>query len=84
MTELDKVDRISACIKRNATRFYESYGTSMPDPQWKAYRAWIRARHNYLAGVFAAAINDCDQIIGKQWHYDHMGGKQLPPEHGSG
>lgn len=84
MTTLDEVDRIQACLMRNAKRFYQNDSATMPHPHWKAYRAWIRARHNYLSGVFAAAINDCDQIIGKQWHYEHKGGQLLPRDHGSG
>lgn len=80
---LDQVERIEEAISRTVGRFRRYDGATMPNDQWRAYRAWIRARYNLLREHYAAAINDCDQIIGKQWHYDQFG-PALPPEHGSG
>jgi hypothetical protein len=80
---LEQVDVIKGAINRTVGRFHLCDGATMPNNQWRAYRAWVRARYNLLREHYAAAINDCDNIIGKQWHFDNTT-DHLPPEHGSG
>lgn len=80
---LDQVEHIEEAIARTVGRFRHYDGATMPNAEWHAYRSWIRARYNLLREHYAAAIDDCDQIIGKKWHYDNFR-PRLPPEHWSG
>lgn len=79
-----RVHHIAEALTRVVQRFRQYDSAKMPTGQWHAYRAWQRARHTALCREYAAEINRCDNIIGKQWHYDNTANVHLPPEHGSG
>lgn len=83
MATLDDVDRIQGALSAQVDKFHLADASRMSHGDWKAYRRWVREYYDYLRQRYADAINECDSIIGKQWHFDNIG-RKLPPEHGSG
>lgn len=88
---LDQVTMIEAALDRNTKRCLNAIQRAVyPVDRWSAsvpryrlqdtFRDWYREREKEITKHLAAAINDCDQIIGKHWHMeDALRRLRIPP-----
>jgi hypothetical protein len=81
-TPLDDVDRMQNAITANASRCMEKMKRAvwMSDPPpipisvvQDNIRLWFLEWERVLLRRYADLINDCDQIIGKEWHFNNTG-----------
>lgn len=78
MAALTTADAITACLQRFLDQKSKQLkrtawaGEETMKRQYYARQAWFDARENYLREEARKAINAADNIIGKQWAYDHL------------
>jgi len=81
---MPKHERILACLERfkafsskqlMRTRWA---GDPIMDTQFERREAWLNARYDYLAEEYRKALNEADDVIGKQWAYDNRPKLSLP------
>lgn len=63
--------RYEEFVTRQLTRTHWSNNIETMYEPFAARSAWIEARREYLAEQYRLALNEADNIIGKQWSYDN-------------
>lgn len=61
---------IQECMERHARRYRDARWDRLVEPHCSRLREWFGTRMEYLQEEYRTAINEADNIIGKQWLYD--------------
>jgi hypothetical protein len=73
MQHHDKVlaclERYNSWVSRQLTRTHWC-GDETKKGAYEGRAEWISARRKYLEQEYAKALNDADNVIGKQWSFD--------------
>lgn len=84
-----RYDLVTKLLKRNVEKYRAlqmrtpgAWGplSAMSERDQRLIRDWFEDWHTMLRRELAAALNEHDGVIGKQWHYDYIVDKStLPP-----
>lgn len=69
-----RVDAIAECMKRLKSRHNRAQWAVQDAGNPRVHEQlqyWFQDRYQYLQTEYATAINEAENIIGKQWLYDH-------------
>lgn len=63
-------ERVAHSLRVCADRYRRMTFFKMPRAEFEALREWFEAWHIELQRAYADALNEADNVIGKQWAYD--------------
>lgn len=68
---MQRHEMIHEMMRGHSARYWRVSGRIQNTDVMRRTREWFEDWHRVLEEQYLIAVNDADNIIGKQWHYDN-------------